>query len=69
MAHYRAYVIGRDGRVEKAIDLTFADDEAAKKSTRQLADGCTVEVWQRDRRIAKFESSGLKKVQPVPPPI
>lgn len=55
MPHYRAYFIGRDGHFEKAIDLDCANDEAAQESARQLVDGHDVELWQRDRRIAKFE--------------
>jgi hypothetical protein len=56
MPHYRAYIIGRDGRFEKAIDLDCANDEAAEESAKQLVDGHDVELWQRDRRIAKFDA-------------
>ncbi len=56
MDHYRVYVIGRDGRFIKSIDLSCADDNAAIESTKQLIDGHDLELWQRDRRIARFDS-------------
>jgi len=56
MAHYRAYFIGRDGHFKKAVDLDCADDAAAKVAAKQLVDGRDVELWQRDRRITKFEA-------------
>jgi hypothetical protein len=31
------------------------DDAAAIASAKQLVDGHDVELWQRDRKIAKFE--------------
>jgi hypothetical protein len=51
VAHYRAYIIGRDGHFRKAIDLDCIDDEAAKQSARQLVNREDVELWQRDRKI------------------
>jgi len=32
MAHYRAYLVGRDGNFIKAVDLDCVDGAAAKKS-------------------------------------
>ena len=56
MPDYRAYIIGRDGHFTKAIDLDCADDSAAIESAKQLINGCDVELWQRDRRIARFDT-------------
>jgi hypothetical protein len=56
MPHYRAYIIGRDGHFDKAVELDCADDKAAMESAKQFVDGHDVELWQRDRRIAKFEA-------------
>jgi hypothetical protein len=55
MAHYRAYLIGRDGHFMKAVDLICDDDAAAEKCAVQMVDGHDVELWQHDRRVAKFE--------------
>jgi hypothetical protein len=54
MTYYQAYLIGRDGRYIKAVDLTCADDEAAKKGALKMVDGHDVELWRHARRIAKF---------------
>ena len=56
MPDYRAYIIGRDGHFEKAVALDCADDSAAIESAKQLIDGHDVELWQRDRRIARFDT-------------
>jgi hypothetical protein len=56
MQHYRVYFIGQDGRFLKTIDLSCADDGAAIESAKQLIDGNDLELWQRDRRIARFDS-------------
>ena len=55
MTHYRAYLIGRDSYVIKAVDLICDDDDAAKKRAERMVDGHDVELWQHARRIAKFE--------------
>jgi hypothetical protein len=56
MAHYRAYMIGRDGHFQSAVNLDCADDKAAMESAKQFVDGHDVELWQRDRKIAKFDA-------------
>lgn len=55
MQHYRVYVIGHDGHFIRSIDLSCADDGAAIESAKQLVDGYDLELWQRDRRIARFD--------------
>jgi hypothetical protein len=55
MTHYRAYFIGRDGHFMKSVDLICDDDDGARKCARQMVDGHDVELWEHDRRIAKFE--------------
>jgi hypothetical protein len=56
MPHYRAHIIGRDGHFERAVELDCADDKAAMESAKQFVDGHDVELWQRDRKIAKFDA-------------
>jgi hypothetical protein len=55
MQDYRAYMIGRDGHIERRIDLNCPDDEAAKERAKQLVDGYAVELWHLGRQIATFE--------------
>jgi hypothetical protein len=56
MPDYRAYLIGTDGHFFKSVVLDADDDAEAIAAARQLVDGHDVELWQRDRKIAKFDS-------------
>jgi hypothetical protein len=55
MPEYRAYIIGSDGHFYKAVPIVCTDDDEAMEQAKQLADGHDVELWQRDRKIARFE--------------
>ena len=55
MQDYRVYVIGQDGHFARAIDLSCDDDSAAIVATKALINGHDLELWQRDRRIARFD--------------
>jgi hypothetical protein len=55
MSEYRVYVIGLDGHFINAVLLDCANDKAAIESARQLIDGKDLELWQKDRLVAKFE--------------
>lgn len=58
MTDYRVYFLGNDGHVVSAIHLDCPDDSAAIDTAKQYLDGHDIELWQRDRKIAKF---GRKK--------
>ena len=55
MSDYRAYLIGPTAISFKSVVVDEPDDAAAIASAKQLVDGHDVELWQRDRKIAKFE--------------
>ena len=55
MQEYCAYVIGPDGHILNRIDLLCESEEQAKQCAVRLVDGQNVELWQRDRRIARFK--------------
>ena len=55
MAYYRAYLVDRDDRIQKAVDLDCADDGAAIEAARQLVNGHDVELWQHHRKIIRLE--------------
>jgi hypothetical protein len=57
MPDYRAYLIGTDGHFFKSVVLDALDDAEAIAAAKQLVDGNDVELWQRDRKIAKFDST------------
>ena len=54
MPEYRVYIIGHDGRFQKAVPLECDDDDAAIEHAKQLVDGHDVELWQFDRRVGEF---------------
>jgi hypothetical protein len=56
MTHYRAYLIGRDSHLIKAVDFNCDDDEAAKKRAERMVDGHDVELWEHARRIANSQA-------------
>jgi hypothetical protein len=56
MTYYRAYIIGRDGHFKRAIELDCSNDDAAVESAKQLINGHDVELWQKDRKVAKFDA-------------
>ena len=56
MPEYRAYLVGHDGHFREAVPLVCIDDDEAMKKAKLLVDGHDVELWQRDRKIATFNS-------------
>ena len=54
MTGYRVYIVGTDGRFVRAIELVCPDDETAKEYAKKLVDGHDTELWQQDRKVAKF---------------
>jgi hypothetical protein len=55
MPEYLAYMVGSDGHFHSSVPLECANDTEAMKQAEQLADGHDVELWQRDRKIARFD--------------
>ena len=56
MSDYRVYLLSDDDHVVDRIELDVADDNAAIEHAKQYIDGRDIELWQRDRRIARFDS-------------
>jgi hypothetical protein len=57
MAHYRAYILNREGRIMEAVDLDCADDTAATESAKQLVNGHDVELWKDARVVSRLAKS------------
>jgi hypothetical protein len=55
MLGYRAYILDKDGRIAKTVELVCEDDHVAIEKAEQLVDGRDVELWERARRVARFE--------------
>lgn len=57
MAHYRAYFIGQDGHFIKARDVVEADDRTAMIAARAMAGLYAIELWERDRKIVRYDAA------------
>ena len=55
MPGYRAYLICAEGHFRDVVALDCADDTAASEQARQLVGRHDVELWQRDRKVARFD--------------
>jgi hypothetical protein len=52
---YRAYLVDADGHIVGVHELDCASDEEAKQKAAQLLDGHDLEVWHRERRVARLK--------------
>lgn len=55
MPEYRVYIIGENGHFMRSEELECSDDTEAIETAKQLIDGHDIELWQRARKIAKFD--------------
>ena len=60
MPEYRAFIVGRDGYFQKAIEFEAPDDVAAISHATQYVDGHDVEVWQLGRRVTQLKTDKPK---------
>jgi hypothetical protein len=52
---YRAYEVGRDGRIVRRIDLICEDETDARLKARQLLKELPVELWEGRRLLDRLE--------------
>jgi hypothetical protein len=52
---YRAYLIGADNRIFAAHIIDARSDDEAAAGARAIAGTLSAEVWERSRRIARFD--------------
>jgi hypothetical protein len=65
MPEYRAYIVGQDGHFYSSKSLDCPDDVGASEAAKQLVDGHDVELWQRDRMVAKSSTGPKTTSSPV----
>jgi hypothetical protein len=53
---YRLYFHDHLGHFRSVVDLSCADDDAAKAAARELLDGQAGELWQHGRAVHVFEA-------------
>jgi hypothetical protein len=64
MQEYRVFILGSDDRVEASVNLLCRNDGEAIEAAKQLVDGHDVELWQRDRKIERFDRPGQQSSGP-----
>jgi hypothetical protein len=52
---FRAYEVGRDGRIVRRIDFVCEDETGARHQARRLMRGIPVELWEGSKLIDRFE--------------
>ena len=55
MNEYRAYAIGSDGHIIKAIALVCDHDHQAIEQARAALENHTIEVWSGNRFVARVD--------------
>ncbi len=63
---YRAFHIDTNGHVLRAVIINALNDNDAIELTRKLVDSHAIELWERERVIAKFGAD--EKWVPSPAP-
>jgi hypothetical protein len=58
---YRAYIVSENGHFVGVHEIEAPDDDAAIHEAKQYVDGLAVEVWHRDRYVARIDGSKRKK--------
>lgn len=54
MPDYRACIMGNHDSVQSVKLLVHDDDDAAIAAASRFVDGHDVEVWDRDRKVARL---------------
>jgi hypothetical protein len=52
MHEYRVYTVDPDGHFQSCKVIEAAGDDAAVEAARKFVDGCGIEVWLLDRKVA-----------------
>ena len=53
MSEYRAYIVGAESHVYACRKMVCSNDGEAVTGAMRLLDGHDIEVWQRERFVAK----------------
>ena len=63
MEVYRFYIIGAGGQLIRSVRLDCPDDSAAIKQAELMLDGYSVEIWQLERKIGRFDTTRARLAQ------
>jgi hypothetical protein len=56
MLSYRLFFFDHDGHIDRAREFETEDDDAALKLAESWHEGRHMELWQRDRRVKRWEA-------------
>jgi hypothetical protein len=66
MLEYRVFLLGSDGRIKAAEELTCETDQEACEQALKILTACPVrEVWRGDKKIAVIPSEGEREKRSV----
>lgn len=65
MGGYYAYILDEDDHFIGRVNVVCDGDEEAKRLAKQLVDHRAVELWQQDRKVARFEPTHSNPVSHV----
>jgi hypothetical protein len=54
MLDYRLYFLDSRGHIGGVVELACADDDEASQQAEAHSDGRAMELWNRDRKVARF---------------
>ena len=57
---YRAYELNAEDRIVTFTIVTAVSEDEAIEQARSMAGGCTIELWDRGRMIARFPKGELQ---------
>ncbi|QOZ32823.1 hypothetical protein [Bradyrhizobium sp. CCBAU 53421] len=60
MGDFQAYILGDHGHIKQRIDLSCADENAAKERVKSLLNRNSIELWQFDHLIATLHPDPIK---------
>jgi hypothetical protein len=65
MADYRLYFMDEQGHIRRALEFVCDDDAEAIQRAEQHVDGLDLELWQRDRVVAKLPGQPKQPTSPT----
>jgi hypothetical protein len=60
---YRFYIIGAGGQLIRSVRFDCPDDSAAIKQAELMLDGHSVEIWQLERKVGRFDTTRARLAQ------
>lgn len=55
MTGYYAYIFDDQDHIKERVEIIGDNDDEAKRLAKQLLDGSPVELWERSRKVERFE--------------